>query len=49
VPHQAVGRVLNTSTHHVVTLGVSKALQGLTESYIEMSVRSVAFGIGYLA
>lgn len=35
VPHQAVGRVLNTGTHHVVTLAVSKALQGLTESYIE--------------
>lgn len=33
VPHEAVGWVLNTGAHHVVTLGVSKALQGLAESY----------------
>jgi hypothetical protein len=26
VPHEAVGWVLNTGAHHVVALGVSKAL-----------------------
>jgi hypothetical protein len=31
VPHQAVRRVLNTSTHHVVTLGVAHALESLAE------------------
>jgi hypothetical protein len=32
VPHQAVGRVLNTGTHHVVALSVAHALEGLAES-----------------
>lgn len=32
VPHEAVGRVLNGGTHHVVALGVAKTLESLTES-----------------
>lgn len=35
VPHQAVGRVLNTGTHHVVALGVAETLQGLAEGWKE--------------
>lgn len=33
VPHQAVRRVLNAGTHHMVALGVSQALKSLAESY----------------
>lgn len=33
VPHQAVGRVLNAGTHHMVALGVTQALQSFAESY----------------
>ena len=31
MPHQAVGRVLNTSGHHVVAFDVAQSLQGLSE------------------
>jgi hypothetical protein len=32
VPHEAVGRVLNTGTHHMICVDIAESLQGLTES-----------------
>lgn len=32
-PHEAVGRVLNTGTHHMIRVDISESLQGLAESY----------------
>ena len=37
VPHQAVGGVLNTGSHHVIALDIAQSLQGLAEGcYLQL-------------